>query len=1192
MGRGRKGREATGRDGQGREGTGRDGQGREGTGNDGKAQEGAGRGRKGREGAGRDGEDVEGREGLGRNGKRREKEGHNTGGRKRWGEEGKWTVLREGWCAENRGHASPNPYRMQQQHGRQYVLLCAQLPAPPVPIHALVCHLNPNHLVRVRPSQVCDRLRCATAPCLFACRMQRLCCPSPHASLPIHCLPSLRLSNRERFASTVTPSLASPSSPLSLLPPCLPLPFLTLLASSAPSAPLRTPSSLSSPVFSPSHLSVPRPQAGAVRINCGSSEAQTINGRQWRADSFYDAGQPFRLPPSPPLSSPRLASPVEATLRAFPGGNSNGGCYTVPLPRDARYLVRVGVAYRNYDGALRPPAFHMAVNGLILRTVVMAVSEQQYPLSAFYSEFVAFARQGRISVCFLPLLGVVAAPPQVNSLELLPVHPLAYDGAVTGRDVVVVPLLRHNLGATRMAGGGAGDGVPLVQEDRMGGERWERAVGGTVGRVAELEGEEAEAANGGGLEGRGKVGQAGAFAVEERGLPEEGAGKEQEGGMREGGWAEEDSAYRVWGRDLAPAWGAVPRTVALNSDAGSGASSSSSSSSSSSVGSNATLTDSSNWVTRGHPFNVVTTSRRIAGADVAPDFIPSAVFQSAWEGAVEERAGEAGEESGGEQLEWGARRGGGLVCWANSSSGEWETCMGSVGFAVRLDPVNLLDVLCLRLFFAELDPLVRPGDRRFDIRLGAMSVLGVGQGERQGEGKGEGVGEDEVGGDERKWKETIGKGKGEREKGGASEEGVVNGGEGVRDEERLRNEGSRAGGDGEAASSRDATEGLRVTRVEAGRESWQGGGGTVTWQGRGERLQRLSSHMGSESGDVRESGVQVIARRAGGVDDGEGAEEGKGGHVMDTNEEREEDASSGRRRLLGEWEGVRGSKGMKGNEGGERKETKQHSSRRSRRKGERAEEIKRRRVGVEHIAHTGLDGRKPVVHGNVVLDAVKSISESGEFDTGGGVGTPVNWYRNFLDFRLHDFLFGPQPRPWQQERQQLLRSKRPQVLGHWEGQQQKQQQQQEEEEEEVEDVFDPSNPLFARDWSGTGFDILVAANGSHDRAVVVQLCFNFTRYAQQYGPDLALLLSPMRGSKRPPLLAGVEVVEMVRTPPGGHVPRGYLPNDIAAMIVLLALAYFALKLAPHCCASASHFLSPHLPFTRFLPGPIKGATAW
>ncbi|CAI5480272.1 unnamed protein product [Closterium sp. Yama58-4] len=895
------------------------------------------------------------------------------------------------------------------------------------------------------------------------------------------------------------------------------------------------------------------PLSGPVRINCGSSEALTINGRQWRADAFYDAGQPFRIPPSPPLSSPRLASPVEATLRAFPEVNSNGGCYTVPLPADARYLVRVGVAYRNYDGARCPPAFHMAVNGLILRTVVMGVTEEQFPLSAFYSEFVAFARQGRIAVCFLPLLGVVAAPPQVNSLELLPAHPLAYDGAVTGRDVVVVPLLRHNLGAARLAGGGEGRRVPALQQDSgetsgMGRVSGGGTVGGTVGRVAEWEGEEAEAADERGVEGSGgKVGGAAEVTEGGRGLLE-GKGEGRDGGMVEVGWAEEDRAFRVWGRDLAPAWGAVPGSMAVQSGAGSDASGGGSSS----AGANSTTAD--NWVTRGHPFKVVTTSRSIAGADVAPDYIPSVVFQSAWEGAVEERAGGLGErvrseEGGGamdgdetqqeEQPEWGGNRKGGLVCWANSSrsgggsSGERETCMGSVGFAVRLDPVNLLDVLCVRLFFAETDPLVAAGDRRFDIRLGAMSVLGVGQ----GRGGAEREAEDEEAGDERKWNGSGGEGKGEWERGDSSEEGVSRveereGGE----EERGGSEGGTRDDEGEAASRGGATEGLRTTRVAAGREFWQGRGGAVRWQGRGEKFQRLSSHMGRENGDGGEGGgEEANAGRADEVDDGEGAEKRKGDRDVDTNEEIESDAGSGRRRLLEEWEGVRVS--------------------------------------------------RAVVHGNVLLDALTSISESGEFDTGGGVGTPVNWYRNFLDFRLHDFLFGPQPRPWQHERLHLLRSKQPQALGCWEGQHEKQAEEQMEEEEE--DVFDGSNPLFARDWSATGFDILVAANGSHDRAVVVQLCFNFTRYAQQYGPDLALLLSPMRGSKRPPLLAGVEVVEIVRTPPAGHVPRGYLPNDIAAVIVLLSLAYIALKLAPHCRASASHLSSTRIPFTRLLAGQAK-----
>ncbi|GJP47732.1 hypothetical protein CLOM_g6903 [Closterium sp. NIES-68] len=809
----------------------------------------------------------------------------------------------------------------------------------------------------------------------------------------------------------------------------------------------------------------PEPLKGPVRINCGSSERLTVHGHTWLPDSFYHHGTPFHIPrhrysPSPNLpSAPRLSSPIETTLRAFPNVNSNGGCYTVPLVPETRYLVRVGVAYRNYDGQNRPPAFHMAVNGLIIKTVAMGVTEKQYPLSAYYSEYIVFARQGYISVCFMPLLGVVAAPPQVNSLEFLPIDPLAYDALVTGTDVVVVPLLRHDLGAR----GGAGDGG--------------------------------------------------------------------EGGMGEGGWAAEDSAFRVWGQDLAPAWGAVSGRVAQHSSAVAAPTAAAPSA--------RTSDSSTSWSTRGHQFAVVTTSKRIEGADVAPDYIPSALFQSAWAGAEEARGG--GEEQG----QGRSQRARVLLCWPNddsrrgnsssglsdnssSSSVGPQTCVGSVGFTVRLDPVNLLDVLCVRLFFAEVEDGVGVGDRRFDIRLGAMSVLGR-----------------------------------------------------VREEERAGGDGGTERDEGERASTGGFSKGFSGGSVKGAQVTFEASGGRERWKRRGEKLQKLSARRNMSARTVDAEGH---AEREGGAVEGEGVEEGTEGQEMVVGEE-----ARGRRKLLGKREGNAASRGSEKETGGSQNKEKRHSSWAWRRKGENARERARRsrRVGVEHIAHTGLDKRQAVVHGSVLLDALKSVSESGEFDTGGGVGTPVNWYRNFLDFSLRELVFGKQPRPWRQERQQLLQWKhmqqQQQALGHWE----QQQQQGKEKPEEEEQMFPGSNPVYARDWSSTGFDILAAAGGVPHRAIMVPLYFNFTLYAEEYGPELVILLKPMRGSKRPPLLAGVEVVEVVRTPEGGHVPAGYLPNDIAAVIVLVSLAYIALKLAPLCRDPASHSPLVRLPFVRLLSGPTK-----
>ncbi|CAI5465272.1 unnamed protein product [Closterium sp. Yama58-4] len=184
-----------------------------------------------------------------------------------------------------------------------------------------------------------------------------------------------------------------------------------------------------------------------VRIDCGSAQPSVANGVEWQADAFFDGGEAVQLPAG---NESRLASPIESSLRAFPPSTSQsgqgGGCYNVPLTTGARYLVRVGVAYRNYDGASSPPFFDIRINGLLVKTLTLPAVEPQFPSSAFYSDFLVYALQGSISVCFTPFLGAPSSTPLVNSLEFLPIRPETYDAASIGTDAILTTLLRINFG--------------------------------------------------------------------------------------------------------------------------------------------------------------------------------------------------------------------------------------------------------------------------------------------------------------------------------------------------------------------------------------------------------------------------------------------------------------------------------------------------------------------------------------------------------------------------------------------------------------------------------------------------------------------------------------------------------------------------------------------------------------------------
>ena len=65
-----------------------------------------------------------------------------------------------------------------------------------------------------------------------------------------------------------------------------------------------------------------------------------------------------------------------------------------------------------------------------------------------------------------------------------------------------------------------------------------------------------------------------------------------------------------------------------------------------------------------------------------------------------------------------------------------------------------------------------------------------------------------------------------------------------------------------------------------------------------------------------------------------------------------------------------------------------------------------------------------------------------------------------------------------------------------------------------------------------------AAGGAAYTPVVVPFFFNFSLYAQTYGSSLVVAVVPTSDSALPPLLSGMEVFEITRTPKEGYVYRG------------------------------------------------------
>ncbi|GJP71377.1 hypothetical protein CLOP_g2213 [Closterium sp. NIES-67] len=175
-----------------------------------------------------------------------------------------------------------------------------------------------------------------------------------------------------------------------------------------------------------------------LRIDCGSDSPTSANGLEWLGDKYFSGGDSHTIASANTYS----INNVESTLRAFPVAST--GCYNIPVV-EGRYLVRVSFAYYNYDDRNMPPYFSVLVQNTVVESVDMTVVQSNFVSGAYYSDYIAYALNGKLSVCFQAQPGS-PGPAIVNSLEVLPQDTDAYDAATLGNKVILSTYVRLNMG--------------------------------------------------------------------------------------------------------------------------------------------------------------------------------------------------------------------------------------------------------------------------------------------------------------------------------------------------------------------------------------------------------------------------------------------------------------------------------------------------------------------------------------------------------------------------------------------------------------------------------------------------------------------------------------------------------------------------------------------------------------------------
>ncbi|CAJ1976691.1 unnamed protein product [Sphenostylis stenocarpa] len=167
----------------------------------------------------------------------------------------------------------------------------------------------------------------------------------------------------------------------------------------------------------------PYPYGFSYRINRGTSANSTDSfNTTWLSDRFFSAGSSALV--SQPLNFPL---PSEKTLRFFPPSScGKRNCYTFPsLPSSSRYLLRTFTVYDNYDAKSRPPSFDVALSSTVLFSWRSPWPESTAVKGAYSDLFATLPNtSSSLDLCFY---GFATDAPLVSSIELLQVHPAAYN---------------------------------------------------------------------------------------------------------------------------------------------------------------------------------------------------------------------------------------------------------------------------------------------------------------------------------------------------------------------------------------------------------------------------------------------------------------------------------------------------------------------------------------------------------------------------------------------------------------------------------------------------------------------------------------------------------------------------------------------------------------------------------------------
>lgn len=135
--------------------------------------------------------------------------------------------------------------------------------------------------------------------------------------------------------------------------------------------------------------------------------------------------------------------PTLSTLRYFPNTSARKYCYSLPVIKGTKYLVKTTYYYGDFDGGKHPPVFDQIVQGTKW-SIVNTTDDYAKGLSSYY-EVVVVSHGKTLSVCLARNQHTGSSSPFLSALEVKSLDGSLYNPTDFTK-YALVTVARHTFG--------------------------------------------------------------------------------------------------------------------------------------------------------------------------------------------------------------------------------------------------------------------------------------------------------------------------------------------------------------------------------------------------------------------------------------------------------------------------------------------------------------------------------------------------------------------------------------------------------------------------------------------------------------------------------------------------------------------------------------------------------------------------